>query len=107
MVVQVAAFRRHIMNDIDPIIGNWYKNLETGTDFEVVAVDENAQTVEIQHFEGEVEEWELDLWYEMVLEAIEPPEDWSGPFDELEPDDLGYGDHPDIGEPEDPSKILY
>ena len=80
------------MSDIDPIVGNWYTNLETGTDFEVVALDENAQTVEIQLFEGEVEEVDLDAWYELVLEPIDPPEDWSGPFDDLEADDLGYSD---------------
>ena len=25
------------MSDVDPIIGNWYRNEETGNDFEVVA----------------------------------------------------------------------
>lgn len=78
------------MSDVDPIIGNWYRNEETGNDFEVVALDEDAQTVEIQYFDGELEELDLDAWYELPLEAIETPEDWSGPFDELEPDDLGY-----------------
>ena len=77
------------MNDIDPIVGNWYRNLEDQIDFEVVALDEDAQTVEIQYFEGEVEELDLDSWYDLVLEPIEPPDDWSGPFDDLEPDDLG------------------
>ncbi|HRF62963.1 MAG TPA: hypothetical protein P5260_07755 [Candidatus Competibacter sp.] len=78
------------MSDVDPIIGNWYRNEETGNDFEVVALDEDAQTIEIQYFDGELEELDLDAWYELPLEAIEPPEDWSGPFDEMETDDLGY-----------------
>jgi len=78
------------MSDVDPIIGNWYRNEETGNDFEVVALDEDAQTVEIQYFDGELEELDLDAWYELPLEAIETPEDWSGPFDELDEDDLGY-----------------
>jgi hypothetical protein len=78
------------MSDVDPIIGNWYRNEETGNDFEVVAVDEDAQNVEIQYFDGELEELDLDAWYELPLEAIETPEDWSGPFDELDEDDLGY-----------------
>ena len=78
------------MSDVDPIIGNWYRNQETGNDFEVVALDEDAQTIEIQYFDGEVEELDLDAWYELAIEAIEAPEDWSGPFDELEADDLGY-----------------
>lgn len=78
------------MSDVDPIIGNWYRNQETGNDFEVVALDEDAQTIEIQYFDGELEELDLDAWYELAIESIEEPEDWSGPFDELEPDDLGY-----------------
>nr|MDQ2694216.1 hypothetical protein [Pseudomonadota bacterium] len=82
------------MSDLDPIVGNWYKDLESEADFEVVAVDEAAQTVAIQYFEGEVEELDLDAWNAMVLEPIEPPEDWSGPFDDLEPDDLDDGANP-------------
>ncbi len=78
------------MSDVDPIIGNWYRNQETGNDFEVVALDEDAQTIEIQYFDGELEELDLDAWYELAIESIEEPEDWSGPFDEMESDDLGY-----------------
>jgi len=78
------------MSDADPIIGNWYRNQETGNDFEVVALDEDAQTVEIQYFDGELEELDLEVWYDLPIDPIEAPEDWSGPFDELETDDLGY-----------------
>lgn len=78
------------MSDVDPIIGNWYRNQETGNDFEVVALDEDAQTIEIQYFDGELEELDLDAWYELAIDSIEAPEDWSGPFDEMEADDLGY-----------------
>jgi hypothetical protein len=78
------------MSDVDPIIGNWYRNQETGNDFEVVALDEDAQTIEIQYFDGEVEELDLDAWYELPIDPIEAPEDWTGPFDEIEADDLGY-----------------
>ena len=80
------------MSDIDPIVGTWYRNLNDEINFEVVAVDETSQTIEIQHFEGEVEELDLDAWDELTLEPIEPPDDWTGPFDDLEPDDLGYDD---------------
>ena len=78
------------MNDVDPIISNWYRNQETGNDFEVVALDEDAQTIEIQYFDGAVEELDLDAWYDLPIDPIEAPEDWSGPFDEMESDDLGY-----------------
>jgi len=94
------------MSDLDPIVGNWYKNVEEEKEFEVVAVDEDAQTVEIQYFEGEVEEIDLDSWYELALEPIEPPEDWSGAYDQMEPDDLGYDTTGDEKK-EDPLKDLY
>jgi len=95
------------MSELDPIVGNWYRNLDTGADFEVVALDEDAQTVEIQYFDGEVEEWDMDTWYEMALEPIEAPEDWTGPFDELDADDLGYNDSPSSGNRDDPLKDIY
>ncbi len=88
------------MSDVDPIIGNWYRNLETGNDFEVVAVDEDEQTIEIQYSEGEVEELELDAWYELPIEAIEAPEDWSGPFDEMD-DEPGYDDEEEFSDEDD------
>ncbi len=82
------------MGDLDPIIDNWYHNLESRARFEVVAVDERTQTVEIQHFDGEVEELDMETWNSLVLEFSEPPEDWSGPFDDLERRELGDGDLP-------------
>ncbi len=84
------------MSDVDPIIGNWYRNEETGDDFEVVAIDEDAQTIEIQYFEGELEELDLDAWYELPIESIEAPEDWSGPYDDMDSDDLGYDADDDL-----------
>jgi len=75
--------------EIEPVIGNWYR-AEDGSSFEVVAVDDDS--VEIQYFDGGVEELDMASWHEMTLEQIEPPEDWSGPFDDLEKDDLGYTD---------------
>ncbi|MFO1422854.1 MAG: DUF6763 family protein [Candidatus Competibacteraceae bacterium] len=44
---------------------------------------------------------DLDTWYELAIDAIEAPEDWSGPFDEMETDDLGYDEDEDEDEDED------
>lgn len=77
-------------SEYDPIVGNWYQHLDKGQEFEVVAVDEEKGFVEIQHFDGDVEEIDLDAWYEMDIEPIETPEDWTGPVDSVEVDDLGY-----------------
>jgi hypothetical protein len=76
--------------EAEPIIGNWYQDVETGAEFEVTMLDEDAGSVEIQHFDGTIEELDLDAWYTLALEPIEPPEDWTGPMDDIEPDDFGY-----------------
>lgn len=78
--------------DADPIVGNWYAHLDKGQRFEVVAVDEDEGTVELQYFDGAVEEVELGEWYELEVEPAEAPEDWTGPVDDVERDDLGYSD---------------
>lgn len=66
--------------EYEPRIGDWYKT-ETGDNFEIVAVDEDDETVEIQYFDGTVEELDMDTWYDLNVDAIEPPEDWSGSMD--------------------------
>lgn len=74
----------------EPIVNQWYRHLDKGHRFQVTAIDEDGNTVEIQHFDGDVEELDLDEWYELEVEPIEPPEDWTGPVDDVERDDLGY-----------------
>ncbi|MFZ5594087.1 MAG: DUF6763 family protein [Pseudomonadota bacterium] len=76
--------------EADPITGNWYKHLDKGYEFRVVSVDEDEGIVEIQHFDGDIEALDMDSWYETDVEPIEPPEDWTGPMDDIERDDLGY-----------------
>ena len=72
-----------------PGIGDWYR-LQGGELFEVVAVDDDDGTIELQYFDGTVEEMDVDdwnaQWDEGVLEVAEAPEDWSGSVD-VEPGD--------------------
>lgn len=75
--------------EADPIVGNWYFHLNKGQRFFVVAVDESARTVEVQNFDGDVEEIDWDTWHELDIEVCEAPENWSGPFDIGNVDDLG------------------
>ena len=70
-----------------PNIGDWYKSIN-GDRFEIVALDDDEATLEIQHFDGAIEEIDFDTWSEMEIDAIEPPEDWSGSYD-LSRDDYG------------------
>lgn len=86
-----------------PSIGDWYKD-ESGNTFEIVALDEDEGTIEIQYFDGSVEELDSDAWEELALEAVEPPEDWSGSLD-IEREDYGVdlesSNHLDWGNPLD------
>ena len=67
-----------------PGIGDWYR-LTGGELFEVVALDEDDGTIEIQYFDGTIEEMDVedwnDQWDEGALESAEAPEDWSGSVD--------------------------
>lgn len=76
------------MNDTPlPSRGDWFKS-QSGETFEIVALDEEEGTIEIQYFDGAVEEIDIDSWYEEGFVAVEPPEDWSGSLD-IERDDYG------------------
>ena len=77
---------------VEPVEDQWYRHLDKGQEFMVVAVNADEGTVEIQHFDGDVEELDLEDWYSLPLEPIEPPENWTGPFDDIEADDLDYED---------------
>jgi hypothetical protein len=77
---------------VHPVPGCWYQHLDKGQEFQVIDVDETAAMVATQHFDGDLEAISLDDWYELDIEAIEAPEDCTGPMDDIEPDDLGYSD---------------
>ncbi len=78
------------MNVIRPIVGQWYRG-GTNELFEVVAIDEQDQTIEIQYFDGTVAEVDFDSWNEQLMDDLidsaEAPEDWSGAVD-VEAEDL-------------------
>lgn len=67
-----------------PGIGDWYR-LHGGALFEVVALDEDDGTIEIQYFDGTVEEMDIEdwetQWEDGALESAEAPEDWTGSVD--------------------------
>jgi hypothetical protein len=77
-------------HELDPIVGNWYRHLDKGQYFTVVAVSEEDGTIEVQHFDGDVEELDLADWAAQDIELAEAPEDWTGPMDDVEVDDLPY-----------------
>ncbi|NOZ54873.1 MAG: hypothetical protein GXP08_17355 [Gammaproteobacteria bacterium] len=74
-----------------PNVGEWYQSIYSDP-FRVVAIDEDAQTVDVQFIDGDVDELEFESLSELHLKSIGPPEGWSGPFDDLESDGLDYTD---------------
>ena len=70
---------------LTPTIGTWYRR-PNGSLFEVVAVDSNDATVEVQFFDGTIDEIEFDVWTDLLIEAVGAPEDWSGSVD-MDPED--------------------
>ncbi|MGC2462305.1 MAG: DUF6763 family protein [Steroidobacteraceae bacterium] len=67
-----------------PDIGEWYR-IRGGELLEVVAIDEDDGTIEVQYFDGTVEELDLADWQAQrtkgEIEDAEAPEDWSGSVD--------------------------
>ena len=83
----------------DPIVGNWYKDLENNLTFKVINIEEGEDSIEVQYLDGDIGEYDYESWYNSTFDYIEEPEDWSAPFDDLEKDDLGYSD-PDLHSPD-------
>jgi hypothetical protein len=82
-------------------VGQWYLRPDTQETFQVVDCDDQSGTVRIQMFDGSLDEIEEDVWRALSPEPVEPPEDWTGPLDNVETDDLNeFGAETDA-EPED------
>jgi hypothetical protein len=82
-----------------PEVGKWFKGAD-GTTFEVVAVDRDDLTIEVQHYDGTVEEFDVDSWREMQLQPTPPPEDWTGSMDVDDEDRPGNDEtHQSWGDP--------
>ena len=68
-------------------VGDWFRTVE-GEKFEVVAYDHEEGVIEVQFYDGTVEEYDLDDWEELEARPTAPPEDWAGSYD-VSRDDYG------------------
>ena len=93
-------------NRLPPIVGNWYAHRDKGALFQVVALDEDAGTIEIQEFDGGLDELDLDEWRALSVYGAAQPEDWGGPLDDLEPDEFGYTDMAGEEQAETPAEAV-
>ena len=69
----------------DPAIGRWYRRTN-GQLFEVVAYDDDDATIELQFFDGTIDEIDRETWSKLLIERVAAPEDWSGSVD-MDPED--------------------
>ncbi len=96
------------MNVIKPVVGQWYRG-GTNELFEVVAIDDQDETIEIQYFDGTVAELDFDAWNEQLLDSLidlaDPPEDWSGAVD-VEAEELDFEEVARAGWPENEAHSL-
>ena len=76
-------------NELDPLEDQWYAFIDKGQRFYIVAIDEDASTIEVQHFDSDLEEYSFDEWRELGVELSEAPENWDGALDVGELDDHG------------------
>ena len=74
--------------NFDPVVGNWYEDLDNGQRFEVIEIDEDREIIEIQYPNGDMEEIDLSEWYDLDLELVEGS-GWTRSRQGME-DDLEY-----------------
>jgi len=85
-------------NEIEPRVGSWYQDLANGQVFQVIALDDYEALVELQYSDGDIAGLSLDEWHSMDLEATDAPDDWIGPLDDAEMDNLDFSDTRSEGE---------
>ena len=76
-------------NPLSPIVDQWYQHLDKGQCFTVIRVSAQTDSIDVQHFDGDLEEFSFAEWRNLDIDLCETPEDWSGPLDVDNPDDYG------------------
>lgn len=69
----------------EPVTGQWYQDFERRI-FQVL--DADVDSIEVQYYDGEIEEFDMDTWYFMELQPAEQPLDWSDVLQDYDRDDL-------------------
>jgi len=66
-----------VKSNVRPMTETWYRTSQ-GDVFEVVAVDEQEDAIEIQFLDGSVEELDEEAWSSLAPKAIDAPRDAPG-----------------------------
>lgn len=54
-------------------IGQWYVHWDKGEIFQVIGLDAHSRTIEIQTFDGDVDEIDEDTWLKVEELALDNP----------------------------------
>ena len=89
--------------EYEPVVGQWYENIDEDETFRVISVDEDSELIELEYEDGEVEEIDLDTWTEFNLEKVDQPEGWvdDDDFDEDEDEDEEWDEDEDEDDEDD------
>ena len=72
-----------------PAVGNWYKDEVDLQIFEVVAVDDATTTIDIQYLDGDLAEFDFEIWSQLELSPTPQPDDASAPYQMPQDDQWG------------------
>jgi hypothetical protein len=76
------------MRFVKPVVGEWYLSRDTERMFEVVSVDDVSGAIELQDYDGILDEIDSEEWAALEVEAVEPPVDLDAAFDCFDADDV-------------------
>lgn len=68
------------MNRIEAKAGHWYRDLETGQNFEVVMIYSKCGTIEVEYSDGTLVEYAVENWEALKLLPASGPDD-NGPLE--------------------------
>lgn len=86
-----------MVRKLEPIIGEWYRDHGEQRLFEVVALDEADDRINIQYADGDVLALSRDSWGDLLLSMSPPPsEETDSDIDSGLPDDDWHDSHEGI-----------
>lgn len=57
-------------------VGDWY--VLAGEPFEIVGLDPAEELIQVQHYDGIIEEFDFDTWLALQAKPCAPPADYAG-----------------------------
>lgn len=75
------------MTTARPSIGSWYQD-NLGQTFCIVAYDEQEFSIDIQYYNGDIEDIDTETWSYMDAMQISAPKDWTASYDMNDQDQL-------------------